>query len=233
MTGNLIGVGLGPGAPDLLTLRAARLIEAARVIAYPALPGTESFARRIAAGFIAEGTHEIVMDVPMTRDRGPAQAAYDLGASRISEALDTGEDVVVLCEGDPFFYGSFMYLYARLSDRYNVEVVPGITSVAASAAQAHVPLTARNEVLATLPAPLDSDALRQHMEQADSFVVMKLGRHLDRIRDLIAELGLLDNATYIERATLAEEVILPLAEAPDPAPYFSMILVTKGADPWL
>ena len=80
---------------------------------------------------------------------------------------------------------------------------------------------------------MDSDALRQRMELADSFVVMKLGRHLGRIRNLIAELGLIDNATYIERATLAEEMILPLSDAPDSAPYFSMILVTKGADPWL
>ncbi|MEJ1992717.1 MAG: precorrin-2 C(20)-methyltransferase [Maritimibacter sp.] len=233
MTGKLIGVGLGPGAPDLLTLRAARLIEAAKVIAYPALPGTESFARRIAAGFIAEGTHEIVMEIPMTRERAPGQAAYDLGANRIAEALDAGEDVVVLCEGDPFFYGSFMYLHARLADRYDVEVVPGVTSINGAAAQAQKPLTARNEVLATIPAPLDSDEIRARIERADSIVLMKLGRHLGRVRTLLSDLDLLDSATYIERATLSEEVILPLAEAPDPAPYFSMILVTKGADPWL
>ncbi len=233
MTGKLIGVGLGPGAPDLLTLRAARLIEAAKVIAYPALPGTESFARRIAEGFIGADVHEIVMEIPMTRERAPGQAAYDLGASRIAEALDTGEDVVVLCEGDPFFYGSFMYLHARLSDRYDVEVVPGVTSVTAAAAQAHLPLTARNEVLATIPAPLPSETIRERIEMADSIVLMKLGRHLGRIRALLTELGLADKARYIERATLAEEVILPLSEAPDPAPYFSMILVTKGADPWL
>ncbi len=233
MTGKLIGVGLGPGDPDLITLKSARLIEGAQVIAYPALPGTESFARRIAAGHISENTHEIVMEIPMTTARGPAQAAYDLGAARIAEALDLGQDVVVLCEGDPFFYGSFMYLHARLAERYEVEVVPGVTSVSASAARAGRPLTARNDTLATIPAPLDDATIRRRMESADSVVVLKVGRHLVRIRALLTELGLVENAVYIEHATLANEVILPLADAPDPAPYFSMILVTKGADPWL
>lgn len=233
MTGKMIGVGLGPGEPELITLKSARAIEAAQVIAYPALPGTESFARRIAEGLIAEGAHEIVIEVPMTTDRGPAQAAYDLGAARIAEALDEGVDVVVLCEGDPFFYGSFMYLYARLSSGYDVEVIPGVTSVQAAAARAGQPLTARNDSLATIPATLSDDAIRKRIEMADSLAILKLGRHVGRIRRLLTELDLLDRATYVEHATLAGEVILPLADAPDPAPYFSMILVTKGADPWL
>ena len=176
---------------------------------------------------------EIVIEIPITTDRGPAQAGYDAGAEEIATALDAGLDVAVLCEGDPFFYGSFMYLHARLSAAYAVEVVPGITSIAAAASALGLPLVARNEVLATLPAPLDSDTLRKRMVAADSFAVMKLGRHLGRIRALLEDLGLTENARYIERATLPEQRILPLAEAPDPAPYFSMILVTKGADPWL
>lgn len=233
MTGKMIGVGLGPGDPELITLKSARAIEAAQVIAYPALPGTESFARRIAEGLIAEGTHEIVIEVPMTTERGPAQAAYDLGAGRIAEALEQGVNVVVLCEGDPFFYGSFMYLHARLADRYDVDVIPGVTSVSAAAARAGRPLTARNDSLATIPATLSDASIRQRMEMADSLAILKLGRHMSRIRGLLSEMGLLDRATYIEHATLADEVILPLAQAPEPAPYFSMILVTKGADPWL
>lgn len=231
--GKLIGVGLGPGAPDLVTVRAARIIEAASVIAYPALPKTESFARRIAESYISDNTHEIVMEIPMTRERAPAQAAYDDGASRIAEALDLGEDVVVLCEGDPFFYGSFMYLHGRLADRYDVEVVPGVTSVAAASARVSRPLTARNEVLSTIPAPLPSDTIRKRIEEADSIAILKVGAHLGRVRALLSEMELLGTASYIERATLEEEVILPLEDAPDPAPYFSMILVTKGADPWL
>lgn len=231
--GRMIGVGLGPGDPDLVTLKAARAISSAKVIAYPTLPGAESFARRIAAPHMAHGTRELVIEVPITTARGPAQAAYDTGAKEIAAALDSGSDVVVLCEGDPFFYGSFMYLHARLSGQFDVEVIPGITSIAAASAALGQPLTARNEVLATLPAPLDSETLRSRMEIADSFAIMKLGRHIGRIRALLGELGLTENAHYIERATLPKQRILPLTEAPDPAPYFSMILVTKGADPWL
>ena len=231
--GRMIGVGLGPGDPDLVTLKAARAIGAAQVVAYPALPGAPSFARQIAAPHMRADAREIVIEIPITTERGPAQAGYDAGAARIADALDTGTDVVVLCEGDPFFYGSFMYLHARLSARYDVEVIPGITSVAAASAALHLPLTARNEVLSILPAPLDSETLRIRMEMADSFSIMKLGRHISRIRTLLDNLGLGDNARYIERATLPEQRILPLDDAPDPAPYFSMILVTKGADPWL
>lgn len=233
MKGRMIGVGLGPGDPDLVTLKAARTLGAASVIAYPALPGAESFARRIAAPHLREGVREIVIEVPITTERGPAQAAYDTGAAELALVLDTGTDVAVLCEGDPFFYGSFMYLHARLAARYAVEVVPGITSIAAASAALGLALTARNEVLVTLPAPLNSQTLRQRMATADSFAIMKIGRHIARIRGLLDTLGLASKAHYIERATLPEQRILPLSQAPDPAPYFSMILVTKGADPWL
>jgi len=231
--GTLYGVGLGPGAPDLMTLRAARLIEGAAVIAYPTLAGGDSFARAIAADFIAADATEIVMDVPMTVARAPAQQAYDTAAAQISAALDAGQDVVCLCEGDPFFYGSFMYIFARLADTYQVEVVPGVTSVTACAARARMPLAARNERLTVLPGPLPAAELSERIEGAESVVIMKVGRHLTKIRDVIAALGLMDQAVYVERATLPQEVVLPLADAPEKAPYFSMILLTKGADPWL
>lgn len=233
MSGTLYGVGLGPGAPDLMTLRAARLIEAAKVVAYPTLAGGESFARAIAADLISDDVREIVMDVPMTVERAPAQEAYDTGAAAIAAALDAGEDVVCLCEGDPFFYGSFMYLFARLSGKYQVEVVPGVTSVTACAARAGMPLAARNERLTVLPGPLPEDELRARIEGAESVVIMKVGRHMAKIRAVIDGLGLTDNAVYVERATLPQEVVSPLADAPEKAPYFSMILLTKGADPWL
>ncbi len=231
--GTLYGVGLGPGAPDLMTLRAARLIEGAAVVAYPTLAGGASFARAIAADLIARDAQEIVMDVPMSVERAPAQAAYDQGAAAIAAALDAGKDVVCLCEGDPFFYGSFMYLFARLSARYRIEVVPGVTSVTACAARAGMPLAARNEQLTVLPGPLPEDALRARIDGAESVVIMKVGRHLAKIRGVIDALGLTDRAVYVERATLPEEVVLPLVDAPETAPYFSMILLTKGADPWL
>ncbi len=231
--GTLRGVGLGPGAPDLITRRAARLIEGAQVIAYPALAGGDSLARTIAADLIAPGTHEIRIDVPMTRAREPAQQAYDAAASDIAGVLATGKDVICLCEGDPFFYGSFMYLFARLKDRFAVDITPGVTSLTACAARAALPLTARNEVMTILPGPLPDGDLRGHLRGADTLALMKVGRHLPRLRDLLAAEGLLHAATYVERATLGAERILPLADAPDDAPYFSMILIAKGADPWL
>ncbi len=233
MTGTLYGVGLGPGAADLMTLRAARLIEGVAVIAYPTLAGGDSFARSIAADLIADGTQEIVMDVPMTVERAPAQAAYDQGAADIAAALDAGQDVVCLCEGDPFFYGSFMYIFARLEGAYDVQIVPGVTSVTACAARARMPLAARNERLTVLPGPLPEDELRARIDGAESVVIMKVGRHMAKIRGVIDGLGLTDRAKYVERATLPQEVVVPLADAPEKAPYFSMILLTKGADPWL
>ena len=231
MSGTLHGVGLGPGDPDLITRKAARLIEAATHVAYPSLAGGDSLARAIAADLIPAGAEEIRIDVPMTRDRAPAQACYDAGAARIAEALAAGHDVVCLCEGDPFFYGSFMYLFARLRGRFEVRVVPGVTSLTACAAAAALPLTARNEVLTVLPGPLPDDVLADHLRRADTLVLMKVGRHLPRLRALLDREGL--SGTYVERATTGVEVVLPLAEAPAAAPYFSMILVTKGADPWL
>lgn len=233
MKGTLYGVGLGPGDPDLLTLKAHRLITRAKVVAYPSLAGGDSFARSIASAFIPADAHEIVMEVPMTVARAPAQAAYDIGAAKIALELEAGRDVVCLCEGDPFFYGSFMYLFARLSDRFKVEVVPGVTSMTACAAAQGMPLAARNEVLTVIPGPLAEDALRDRIKGADSIVIMKVGRHLAKIRSVLDDLNLTQHAAYIERATLPNEVRLPLADAPAKAPYFSMILVTKGADPWL
>lgn len=233
MTGILYGVGLGPGAPDLITLRAARLIEGAEVIAYPTLAGADSFARAIAADLIPASANEIVMDVPMSVDRAPAQVAYDAGAAKIAQALVAGQDVVCLCEGDPFFYGSFMYLHARLKGRFTVKVVPGVTSVTACAAEAGRPLVARNERLTVLPGPMDEATLRDRIAGAEAVAIMKVGRHLPKIRAVIEDLGLTNAASYIERATLPEQVVVSLRDAPDTAPYFSMILLTKGADPWL
>ena len=233
MSGILYGVGLGPGDPELMTVKSSRLISDAKVIAYPSLAGGESFARSIAANIISPQAEEIVMDVPMTVERAPAQAAYDIGAKSIAASLDRGDDVICLCEGDPFFYGSFMYLYARLATDYQVVVVPGVTSITACAARAGMPLAARNERLTVLPGPLPAEELRDRIEGAESVVIMKVGRHLPKIRAVIEQLGLTGQASYIERVSLPDELVCPLAEAPEKAPYFSMIILTKGADPWL
>ncbi|PCJ73598.1 MAG: precorrin-2 C(20)-methyltransferase [Rhodobacteraceae bacterium] len=233
MSGTLYGIGLGPGDPELMTLKAYRLISGAEVVAYPALENGESFARAIAADVIPEDAVEVTIHIPMTVERGPAQAAYDQGAADIAEHLDAGRDVVVLCEGDPFFYGSFMYLFARLSGTYETEVVPGVTSVTACAAVSGRPLTARNEVLTIIPGPLDAALMQDRIAAAEAVVIMKVGRHLAKIRKVLDALNLSANAIYVERASLPSQKVLPLKDAPCDAPYFSMILVTKGQDPWL
>lgn len=230
--GTLLGVGVGPGAPDLLTLRAARLIGGARVVAYPTLAGAPSFARSIAAAHIRAGAEEIAIDLPMTPAREPAQAAYDAGAARIAERLSQGTDVVVLCEGDPMLYGSFMYLAARLTGRFPVEVVPGITSVSAASALAVLPLGARTGRIGILPATLPDEALRAGIEAHETAAILKLGRHLPRVRALLAAMGLTSRTRFVSRATLPDQRVLPLAEAPAEAPYFSLLLVARRDDPW-
>jgi len=185
MTGTLYGVGLGPGDPDLITIKAHRLIANAEVIAYPAPAGGDSFARSIAADAIPATATEVIIPIPMDVRRFPAQDIYDRAATDIRSHLDAGRNVVTLCEGDPFFYGSFMYLFARLSEQFRVEVVPGVTSVTACAARAGMPLAARNERLTVLPGPLPEDELRARIAGAESVVIMKVGRHLAKILSLL------------------------------------------------
>ncbi|MDB3878810.1 precorrin-2 C(20)-methyltransferase [Amylibacter sp.] len=233
MKGILYGVGLGPGDPELMTLKAYRLIAGAEVIAYPTLEGSDSFARSIASDIINPETEEIVVEIPMSVERGPAQTAYDLGALKISKKLNEGKDVIVLCEGDPFFYGSFMYLFSRLKKEFECEVIPGVTSVTACAASIATPLTARNEVLTIIPGPINEVLLEQRVAGSEAIAIMKVGRHLPKIRRVLEKLDLTKFAYYIERATLPNQMVLPLSDAPLKAPYFSMILVTKGNDPWL
>ena len=233
MTGVLYGVGLGPGDPELMTLKAHRLIAGARVVAYPAPTGGDSFARSIAEDVVSPNAREIRIDIPMDVSRYPAQEAYDEAAAQISIILHSGDDVVVLCEGDPLFYGSFMYLFARLTDQFAVEIVPGVTSVTACAAALQRPLSARNEVLTIIPGTLEEAELSAKIEAADALAIMKVGRHLPKIKRVLKAQGLSESSGYVERATLPTQKVLPLSDAPETAPYFSMILVTKGGDPWL
>ncbi|MEL7468957.1 MAG: precorrin-2 C(20)-methyltransferase [Pseudomonadota bacterium] len=233
MTGKLYGIGLGPGDPELMTLKAHRLIIGARVIAYPAPDSGESFARSIAAASIPADAIEIPMIVPMRTERFPAQEVYATAAEQIAAHLRDGIDVLVLCEGDPFFYGSFMYLFARLSEAFEVEIVPGVSSLAGCTAAMQRPLVARNDVLTVLPGPLPDVDLEARVAASEAVAIMKVGRHLSRLRALVERMGLLDRARYIERASLPNQRSMTLADAPDKAPYFSMILINKGTDPWL
>ena len=233
MTGKLYGLGLGPGDPELLTLKAHRILTSCPVVAYPAPDTGPSFARQIAADYITSAQLEVPIIVPMRVERFPAQDVYDQAAETLSRHLDVGSDVAVLCEGDPFFYGSFMYLFERLAGRYPTEVVPGVSSMMAAAAGLGRPLAARNDVLSVLPGPLDDDQLQRGIEAAGAVAIIKIGRHFARIRALIERMGLVAQAGYVERVSLAEERLMPLAElTEDRAPYFSMILIYKGEERW-
>jgi precorrin-2/cobalt-factor-2 C20-methyltransferase len=233
MPGTVWGLGVGPGDPELITVKALRLLQAAPVVAYPAPLGGDSFARGIVGRWLDRGQAEIVIEVPMSTDPEPAQAAYDAAAARIAAELDKGRDVAVLCQGDPFFYGSFMYLFGRLARRYRVEIVPGVSSLTAAAAALQTPLAARNDVLAVLPGPLPEDELARRLADTEAAAIIKLGRHFAKVRRVLVRLGLEANARYVERATLAQQRLLPLA-AVDPAevPYFSMILVHRRGEAW-
>ncbi|MDP6473410.1 MAG: precorrin-2 C(20)-methyltransferase [Alphaproteobacteria bacterium] len=230
--GTLYGLGVGPGDPELLTLKALRILRAAPVLAYPAPPKGESMARAIAAPHLPGGQIEIVIRMPLDAARFPAEEIYAAAARDIAEHLEAGRDVAALCEGDPFFYGSFMYLFGRLAPAHSVEVVPGVSSPMACAAALGAPLAARNDVLSVLPAPLDEDLLKARLAECDAAAIVKVGRHIAKVRRVLRELGLEARARYIERAGLAAERILPLAEAADPAPYFSMVLVHRRGEAW-
>jgi len=230
--GTLYGLGVGPGDPELLTLKALRILRAAPVLAYPAPSEGDSLARTIAAPHLPGGQTEIAIRMPLDIKQFPAECVYGPVAREIAEHLEAGRDVVALCEGDPFFYGSFMYLFERLVDSHKIEVVPGVSSLMACAAALAAPLAARNDVLSVLPAPQDEDRLAARLELCDAAAIVKVGRHIGKVRRVLQHLGLESRARYIERASLPTERILPLVEAPDPAPYFSMVLVHRRGEAW-
>ncbi len=233
MTGKLYGLGLGPGDPELITLKAHRILSGVPVIAYPAPDTGPSFARQIAAPHIGAHQLEVPIIVPMRVERFPAQEVYDGAAETLARHLDAGSDVAVLCEGDPFFYGSFMYLFERLSGRYETEIVPGVSSMMAAAAALGRPLAARNDVLSIVPGPLDNDIMWARIEAAGAVAIIKVGRHFARIRALIETMGLMSCAGYVERVSLDEQRVMPLADVAEAtAPYFSMILIYKGGEGW-
>ena len=233
MTGILYGIGTGPGDPELVTRKAWRIVSAAPVVAYPAPEGGQSFARSIMAEAISTDATEIEMAVPMISGRAPAQSIYDEGAEAIAAHLDAGRDVAVLCEGDPLFYGSFMYILARLRDRFETRIIPGVTSMTACAAAHNHALLARNDILTVLPGTLDDATLAARLGECDAAVIMKVGRNLPRLRALLDQLGLTPHARYTSYASLPDQQVMPLAEAPEEAPYFSMIILYKGHDPWI
>jgi precorrin-2/cobalt-factor-2 C20-methyltransferase len=228
MSGRLIGVGVGPGDPDLITLKGLKAIQAADLIAYPAPESGDSLARAIAAPHIPAGAREYVIRMPMVEARFPAAEVYDRADAEACGEMEAGGTVAVLCEGDPFFYGSFMYLFGRLAARYPATVVPGVSSLTACAAALAAPLAGRNDVLTVLPAPLPDAVLEARLLAADAVAIIKLGRHFARVRALLDRLGLLAGARYVEHATMGSERVLPAGTVdPSQVPYFAMLLVHR------
>lgn len=242
MSGTLYGVGLGPGDPELVTVKAARLISSAEVIAYHSARHGHSIARSVAAPYLRDGQIEEKLVYPVTTETtdhpggysGALEDFYASAAARLATHLDAGRDVVVLAEGDPLFYGSYMHLHKRLAPTYPAEVVPGVTSVSGAAAVLGRPLVEHDEVLTVLPGTLPVSALAAHLAGPDPVAILKLGRTFGNVRAALELTGRLAEAWYVERATTGQQRIEPLASVdPSSVPYFSMAVLPSRRSPGL
>ena len=234
MSGWLRGVGVGPGDPELVTVKAVRLIGEADVVAFHSGPRGDSIARRIAASYLREGVVEELLVYPVTTGatdhplgyHGLMADFYDESADRLAAHLDSGRNVVVLAEGDPLFYGTYMYLHDRLADRYDTAVVPGVTSVSGSSAAVATGLCRHEDVLTILPGTLPVPELARRLADTQAAVVMKLGRTFENVREALRQAGRLDEARYVERASSDSERVLPVADVDaSTVPYMSMVVV--------
>ncbi len=230
----IYGVGLGPGDPELMSVKAARLIAKAGVIAHFRKSGRAGNARTLVDGMLAPDVIEEVLEYPVATEiafedplhNDALRSFYDDCVRRLLQHVEEGRDVTVLCEGDPFFYGSFMHLHSRITGRAQVVVVPGISGMSGCWTASGMPITFGDDVLTVIPATLDEASLCERLKSIDALVVMKLGRNLPKVRRALQAAGLAGRAIYVERGTMADEKLLPLAEkTDDDAPYFSMILV--------
>ncbi len=232
--GRIICAGLGPGDPDLISVRSDRAIRAARHIAYFRKAGRQGQARRIVEGMLAPGAVEHAMEYPVTTEipfdspeyNALLAAFYDDWTARLQALAEGGQEVVVLCEGDPFFYGSFMHLYVRLKDVVQVDVIPGIPGMVGCWNATGQPITWGDDVLTVLMATLPEDELTRHMQGADALAIMKTGRNLPRVRRALAAAGRLQDAWLVERGTMPGQRLVPLAEVDvEDCPYFAIVLV--------
>lgn len=227
------GVGLGPGSQDLLSVRADRLVRGARHVAYFRKAGKPGQARRIVEGMLRADVVELPMEYPVTTEIPVADPRYNGCLStfyadctrHLAMLARAGEDVVVLCEGDPFFYGSFMHLYTRLWDQVPVEVVPGITGMSGAWTATGIPMTWGDDVLTVLTATLPEENLARRIRDTDALVVMKIGRNLDKLRRAVTAAGRDHEAWLVEYAAMAGQRVARLSEADAVAPYFSILLI--------
>ncbi len=232
--GTIYGLGLGPGNPDLMSVRSDRLIRKARHVAFFRKAGRPGQARSIVTGMLDSEVVEIPMEYPVTTEiplHDPAynaclSAFYTQCTANLIALAHAGEDVVVLCEGDPFFYGSFMHLYTRLKEVVPVEVVPAITGMSGAWTATGMPITWGDDVLSVLMGTLSEEDLTRHMQIADALVIMKIGRNIDKVRSALRAAGRYDAAWLIEYATMPGQSVTRLSESEGKiTPYFSIIVV--------
>lgn len=232
--GTLYGIGVGPGDVRYLTIRAAGLVGAVDVVAYFAKRGNQGNARRIVEPLMAPGRAELRLEYPVT-DEIPAESDdyrrqigefYRHISATLAGLLREGKSVGLLAEGDPFFYGSFMHMWRRLEADFPIEVVPGVTGMSGCWTRANLPITWGDDTLVILPGTLGEAQLADRLRQTDAAVIMKVGRNLGKVRRAVEAAGLLSRAVYVERGTMENERILPLAECHDTAgTYFAMVLI--------
>lgn len=234
MTGRLYGVGLGPGDPDLLTIKAARCLKAAPVVAYFCKQGRRGHARTIVDGLLAEHCTEVPLAYPVTTEISVHHADYNAvlapfyeeATAMLAAHLAAGRDVALLCEGDPLFYGSFMHLYVRLRASFSVTIIPGVTGMSGCWTAAALPMSWGDDVLTVLPGTLDAPTLAARLAASDAAVVMKIGKNFPKVRAAIEATGRMDEAVYVERGTMDGEIVMPLRDKQDEvAPYFSIVLI--------
>jgi precorrin-2/cobalt-factor-2 C20-methyltransferase len=232
--GRLIGVGTGPGDPELLTLKAVRAIEGADVLAYFAKQGRRGNGRAIVDGLVPPATIELPLYYPVTTEIDKADDAYvdqitdfyERSAEAVAAHLAAGLTVAVLSEGDPLFYGSYMHLHVRLAHRFPTDVIPGVTAMSGCWSQAGLPIVQGDDVLSVLPGTMAEADLRRKLSDTEAAVIMKVGRNLPKIRRALAEAGRINDAFYVERGTMANTSMQRLVDKTDDvAPYFSIVLV--------
>jgi precorrin-2/cobalt-factor-2 C20-methyltransferase len=229
--GVLYGIGLGPGDPELITLKALRVLRSVGVVAYPAPDSGDSVARGIAAQWLDRGQPEIAIRFPM-RPGPPPHEIYRDAAAQIEAVLRAGDDVAYLCAGDPLLYGSFAGLLAALDRRFPVAVVPGVSSLTACAAAAGTALATRDERLSIVPATLPEEELAAALTGIEAAAIIKLGRHFPKLRRVLQRLGILEAAIYVEHASWPSERVAALAAVdPSSVPYFATALVRRSGSP--
>jgi precorrin-2/cobalt-factor-2 C20-methyltransferase len=232
--GRLIGVGTGPGDPELLTIKAVKAIEAADVIAYFAKRGRGGNGKAIVEHLIKPEAALLPLFYPVTTEIEKNEAEYrrqitefyEQSAAAVAAHLDAGLTVAVLSEGDPLFYGSYMHLHIRLANRYPTEVIPGISAMSGCWSLAGMPIVQGDDVLSVLPGTMEEGELERRLSDTQAAVIMKVGRNLPKIRRALQASGRLAEAVYVERGTMANAAMVKLADRPEgDAPYFSLVLV--------